>query len=154
MLEQLIEKMENLQESAQYALIDTIAVKGGMAVIEDLEKILVNENSEIRIRGLKGLERIGVIQHLETYIPFINSPIWEERLMVAKLFKHVPLTYTYVYLETLLQDSNWWVRSQAANTMIEDPNGRQKLKEFIETTTDQYAIDMANEVLGKRVRIG
>lgn len=153
MLEQLLEKMEDIQEVARFALIDTIAVKGSTAVVENLEKILSNDNDEIRIRALKGLERVGVIKHIETYTPFVNSPIWEERLMVAKLFKHAPLTFTCRYLEILLQDSNWWVRSQAASTMIEDPKGRQKLIEFIETTTDQYAIDMANEVLEKRVHI-
>lgn len=120
LLEQLIGKLEDLPESAQYALIDTIAIKGSMAVVESLEKVLANDNAEIRIRTLKGLERIGVIQHIETYIPFVSSSIWEERLMVAKLFKHVPLAYTSEYLEILLLDSNWWVRSQAASMMIED----------------------------------
>lgn len=149
MLEQLIIKIEDLQKSAQYALIDIISVKGSMDVIESLEKLLGNDNDEIRIRILKGLDRMGVIRQLDTFIPFVNSPIWEERLMVAKVFKHVPLTYTADYLEILLQDSNWWVRSQAASTMIEDPKGRQKLKEFIETANDKYAIEMANEVLEK-----
>jgi hypothetical protein len=152
MLQRFMEKMENLQQAAQYALIDTIAAKGSMAVIEGLEELLVSEDTEIRIRTLRGLERIGVIRSLETYIPFVNSSIWEEKLMVAKLFKYVPLTYTAEHLEKLLQDSNWWVRSQAANTIIEDPRGYQRLKEFIATTNDQYAIDMANEVLEKRMR--
>ncbi|MGN4127162.1 HEAT repeat domain-containing protein [Lysinibacillus sphaericus] len=153
MLQRFMGKMENLQQAAQYALIDTIAAKGSMDVIEGLEELLLaSEDTEIRIRTLRGLERIGVIRDLETYIPFVNSSIWEERLMVAKLFKYAPLTYTSGYLEKLLQDSNWWVRSQAASTIIEDPRGYQRLKKFIETTNDQYAIDMANEVLEKRMR--
>jgi len=152
MLQRLMEKMERLQQAAQYALIDTIAAKGSMDVIEGLEDLLASEDTEIRIRTLRGLERIGIIRDLETYIPFVNSSIWEERLMVAKLFRYAPLTYTAEHLEKLLQDSNWWVRSQAASTLIEDPRGYQRLKEFIATTNDQYAIDMANEVLGKRMR--
>jgi len=152
MLQRLLGKMEKLQPAAQYALIDTIAAKGSMDVIEELEELLVSEDIEIRIRTLRGLERIGVIRDIETYIPFVNSSIWEERLMVAKIFKHAPLTYTAEHLEKLLQDSNWWVRSQAASTIIEDPRGYQRLKEFIATTNDQYAIDMANEVLEKRKR--
>ncbi len=153
MLQRFMGKMENLQQAAQYALIDTIAAKGSMDVIEGLEELLLaSEDTEIRIRTLRGLERIGVIRDLETYIPFVNSSIWEERLMVAKLFKYAPLTYTSGHLEKLLQDSNWWVRSQAASTIIEDPRGYQRLKKFIETTNDQYAIDMANEVLEKRMR--
>lgn len=152
MLQRLMGKMENLQQAAQYALIDTIAAKGSMDVIEGLEELLASEDTEIRIRTLRGLERIGVFRDLETYIPFVNSSIWEERLMVAKLFKYAPLTYTSGHLEKLLQDSNWWVRSQAASTIIEDPRGYQRLKKFIETTNDQYAIDMANEVLEKRMR--
>jgi len=152
MLQRLLEKIEILQQAAQYALIDTIAAKGSMDVIDGLEELLANEDTEIRIRTLRGLERIGVIRDLEMYIPFVDSTIWEERLMVAKLFKYAPLTYTAEHLEKLLQDSNWWVRSKAASTIIEDPRGYQRLKEFIATTNDQYAIDMANEVLEKRMR--
>ncbi|MGE7948439.1 HEAT repeat domain-containing protein [Lysinibacillus sp. NPDC093688] len=152
MLQRFMGKIEISQQAAQYALIDTISAKGSMDVIEGLEELLVSEDTEIRIRTLRGLERIGVIRDLETYIPFVNSTIWEERLMVAKLFKYAPFTYTAEHLEKLLQDSNWWVRSQAASTIIEDPRGYQRLKEFIATTNDQYAIDMANEVLEKRMR--
>lgn len=154
MLKQLIDQMEDLKEEAQYALIDTMSLIGNMEIVEKLEKLLNHEHVEIRIRILKGLEKIGIIQNLDIYIPFEQSPVWEERLMVAKIFKNVPLKYTNASLERMLQDSNWWVRSQAAKTMIEHPDGRQKLELFIETATDQYAIDMANEVLKKRVRIG
>lgn len=152
-LVEILKKLDVLPQSAQYALIDTIALNGNMQFVELLEQCISHENTEIRIRTLKALEKIGVLKSIDMYIPFVESPLWEERLMVAKLFKHAPLSYTYQYLVVLLQDQNWWVRSQAATTIIENRGGAEKLQEFIRTATDRYAIEIANEVLSKRKNV-
>lgn len=151
LLVQLLEKENFINNYALYALIETIAASRYFIFIDELEKMLQNNDSEIRIRAIKALENIGVIKQLDKYIPFVYSSLWEERLMIAKLFKHLPLSYTYEYLEILLKDENWWVRSQAANTILDDPLGVQKLKKFIQMSDDKYAIDMAKEVLMKRL---
>lgn len=152
-LVELLTKLDFLKLSAQYALIDTIALNGNMQFVELLEQLITHNNPEIRIRTLKALERIGVIKNIEMYTPFVQSSLWEERLMIAKLFKHAPLSYTYPHLELLLQDENWWVRSQAANTIIDNRGGSEKLQQFVQTATDRYAIEIANEVLAKRKNV-
>lgn len=151
MLEKLFFEMDKLERKACLALIDAMAVNGHMDFVKKLEQLLINEWIEIRVRALKAIEMIGVIENLDIYIPFISSPIWEERLMMAKLLKHAPFQHTEPYLLTLLEDSNWWVRSQAARTIIENRQGAVKLESYIETAADRYAIEMAKEVL-KEVR--
>ncbi|MFJ7841943.1 HEAT repeat domain-containing protein [Lysinibacillus sphaericus] len=136
--------------SIQFAVIDTAAAKKNMQYIEKLEQLLTNENDEIKIRALKGLFEIGVIENINPYIPFVTSHLWEVRLMVGKIFKYVPLSYSYPYLEQLLQDENWWVRSQAAKTIAEDRDGLEKLKEFISYSTDHYAVEMAQETIMRK----
>ncbi|MFK5709659.1 response regulator [Lysinibacillus boronitolerans] len=114
------------------------------------KKLLHHDTPEINIRALKGLYEIGIIDEMDSFVPFVTSEMWEARLMVAKIFKHVPLTYTYSYLEQLLQDENWWVRSQAAKTIVEDRQGIAKLQQFIESSNDQYAIEMAQEIAARK----
>ncbi|RKJ24381.1 HEAT repeat domain-containing protein, partial [Butyricicoccus sp. 1XD8-22] len=54
---------------------------------------------------------------LDRYIPFVSSDIWEERLMAAKLLQNVPLKGSLSYLEKLLEDESWLVRTQAAQAI-------------------------------------
>jgi len=136
--------------SIRFAVIDTAAVKRNMQYIDKLKHLLTSDIAEIKIRALKGLFEIGIIDEIDSYIPFVTSDMWEARLMVAKIFKHAPLTYTYAYLEQLLQDENWWVRSQAAKTIAEDRQGIEKLQEFIESSNDPYAIERAQEIAARK----
>jgi HEAT repeat protein len=101
------------------------------------------------IRSLKAINEIGIVFDMEPYKVFLNSPIWEERLMLAKLLGVFSLEEAYPYLEQLLQDENWWVRSNAARSIGNSKDGRSRLEMFIATAHDQYAIDMAREVLGE-----
>ncbi len=153
MLVSMLEQIHSLQESAQYALIETFSIRNNMKIVEKLERLVADEKAEIRIRALKTLEKIGILTQLDPYIPFVYSTLWEERLMAAKILGHVPLRYTYDYLEALLQDENWWVRVQAANSIVEGQEGVEKLSEFIQTTNDPYAKDMANEVMKRKLMI-
>lgn len=126
-----------------------MGLKRDIEYLPHLEVQLKQEDVEIRIRSLRAIYEIGVIINPETYLPFVKSPIWEERLMIAKLFQLLPLSYTLPHLQILLEDESWWVRSQAARTMMNDKNGRESLEEYIENSSDRYAIDMAYEALGK-----
>ncbi|MCL1697396.1 MULTISPECIES: HEAT repeat domain-containing protein [unclassified Lysinibacillus] len=141
----LFEDFDSWTKNIQFAAIDTAAVKRNMQYIDQLKQLLTHEVPEIQIRALKGLYEIGVIDEIDPYVPFVTSDMWEVRLMVAKIFKHVPLNYSYTYLEQLLEDENWWVRSQAAKTIAENKEGIAKLQQFMESSNDQYAIEMAQE---------
>jgi len=136
--------------SIQFAVIDTAGAKRNMKYIDKLEHLLMNDDDEIKIRALKGLFEIGVIENIDPYIPFVTSDLWEVRLMIGKIFKFVPLAYTFPYLKQLLQDENWWVRNQAAKTIAEDRDGIEKLKEFISYSTDAYALEMAQEIITRK----
>ncbi|MGE7948445.1 HEAT repeat domain-containing protein [Lysinibacillus sp. NPDC093688] len=146
----LFEGFNSWTTNIQFAAIDTAAVKRNMQYIDQLKQLLTHEVPEVQIRALKGLYEIGIIDEIDPYVPFVTSDMWEIRLMVAKIFKHVPLNYTYVYLEQLLQDENWWVRSQAAKTIAENREGIAKLQQFMESSNDPYAIEMAQETIVRK----
>lgn len=146
----LFDDFDSWTKNIQFAAIDTAAVKRNMQYIDQLKQLLTHEIPEIQIRALKGLYEIGVIDEIDPYVPFVTSDMWEVRLMVAKIFKHVPLNYSYTYLEQLLQDENWWVRSQAAKTIVDNKEGIAKLQQFMESSNDQYAIEMAQETVARK----
>ncbi len=147
----LTRQIKEFSEKCQYYFIDVLGIRRNLDFLPFLEDNLRHENPEIRIRSLKAINEIGIVSNLEIYTGFINSPIWEERLMVAKIMGTFPLEQAYPYLEQLLQDENWWVRSNAARSIVHSKDGRSRLEIFIETADDQYAIDMAREVLGEGI---
>ncbi|WP_313428783.1 HEAT repeat domain-containing protein [Siminovitchia terrae] len=112
--ERLMTCFDQLPPACQYSMIDTIGMIRNMDSIPFLEAQLDHSDAEIRIRSLKALHEIGIIVNLDRYIPFVTSDIWEERLMAAKLLQNVPLKGSLSYLEKLLKDESWLVRTQAA----------------------------------------
>ncbi|GIN84728.1 hypothetical protein J6TS2_11140 [Heyndrickxia sporothermodurans] len=144
-----VQKYEELPDTLKYIIIDIIGIKNNIEYIQFLESKLADPQLEVRIRTLKSINRIGAITDINLYIPFIQSNYWEERLMVAKLLIHVPLAESKDHLKELLQDSSWWVRSEAAQTLRNHKMGKQVLESIIISSEDRYAVDMAKEVLGK-----
>lgn len=148
--QELMNRFEELPETCKFVLIDVLGVKRNMESLPFLEAQLEYHHDDIRIRALKAIYELGIIIEAEKYEHFGLSSIWEERLMFAKLLGNLPITYSAAYLQVLLQDNSWWVRSQAAQTIGQDKQGREILQKFIETANDPFAIDMANEVLWRR----
>lgn len=146
-LEQLTYQMNDLPITYQYYFIDILGVIRSLDFLPFLEDKLGDEKPEIRIRSLKAIHEIGVATDLNKYKIFLESPKWEERLMLAKLLGAFSLEQVYPYLEQLLQDENWWVRYHAAQTIGNSKDGKSRLETFITTAKDQYAIEMAREVL-------
>lgn len=146
-LQGLINRIEEFPDVFKYVMIDIVGVQRNMDDLPFLESQLEHSNDEVRIRSLKAIYELGVIIEPEKYVHFSESPLWEERLMYTKLLRNLPISYSLPYLQVLMQDESWWVRSQAARTIGKDKQGREILQSFIETASDRFAIDMANEVL-------
>ncbi len=147
-LKQLTYQMHKFAPVYQYYFIDVLGIRRNLDFLPFLEDNFSHEDSEIRIRSLKAISEIGIIINLNKYKVFLDSPLWEERLMLTKILGAFSLEQVYPYLEKLLQDENWQVRSSAAKTIGVAKDGKSRLEAFIATAQDQYAIDMAREVLG------
>jgi len=150
-LEELLIRFDELPLNVQCSIIDILGIKRNAGYLSFLEWRLQSENKEIRIRSLKAIYEVGIISDFNKYQPFIDSPIWEERLMMAKLLGVLPLSDSSLHLEKLLTDQSWWVRSQAAITIGKYKDGEKLLKQVILENTDSFAADMANSVLKKGV---
>ncbi|WP_036835870.1 HEAT repeat domain-containing protein [Pontibacillus litoralis] len=145
----LFTHFKELPRACQLSIIDIVGLKRHSDHVPFLEEQIQSEDSEIRIRSLKAVYEIGWMIDLETYKPFVQSPIWEERLMVSKLFSRLPIEQTYPYMKKLLEDESWWVRSETAHSIARVKNGEDKLLEFLQTSNDSYALEMVQEILQK-----
>ncbi len=143
----VMERIDELPLVGQIAIIDLLGIKRDLELIPYLEEKLKHEQTEIRIRALKAIHEIGIVLEPIAIYPFVTSPIWEERLMVAQILGKIPMEDAFDHLKTLVHDESWWVRSKAAQAIGYYKNGREKLEEIVATSNDRYAIDIANEVL-------
>lgn len=145
----LARQFDELPIVMKRALVDVTGAGHFLRLLPLLEHCLENEDAEIRIRALKALSSIDTFP-ISTRIPdFIRSPIWEERMMVAKLYSNAPLQEAHETLTMLLSDPVYQVRKQAATSLQEMRTGASTLLKFIQQSDDPYAIDIAVEMIEK-----
>lgn len=145
----LIKSYDNLPLDFRLAILDTLSFETTLR--EDflllLEDQLSSYEQEIRIRALKGIRSFGMITTLEKYEIFVDSPIWEERFMLASILRFDQSETSYQMLKTLMHDSNWNVRKEAALSLKQKRNGERVLREILDRKEDLYAAEMSREIL-------
>lgn len=148
-LDLLLRQFNELPVVMQHVLVDIIGAKFLWGYSSLLEECLTSEDAELRIRALKALSILDTFPESDCASPFVQSEIWEERLMVAKLFANAPLEEAHENLSILLKDAVYQVRRQAAASLHAIRTGDAVLNEFIRQSDDLYAIEIAKEMTGK-----
>lgn len=148
-IEEFIHSFDSLPPYLKISLLDYLSFDSRMdlSYLKFYENLLTNMESEIRIRALKAIGHFGTITSIHYYRRFVDSPYWEERLMLAKLLFHVDEKDAKPLLEKLVQDESWWVRKQAAITLSSLRYGIEVLQRIAEQKEDRYAAEMAKEIL-------
>lgn len=148
-IEEFMRKFDSIPHNLQIAFLDYLSFGTNMdyKYLQFYESLLQHEDNEIRIRSLKAISNFGTISSIDVYLPFTTSQSWEERMMLAKLLIHANETQALPILQTLLHDSSWWVRKQAAITLSKHKNGVQILQDTIAAGDDAYASEIAKEIL-------
>lgn len=142
-------QFDDLPTVIKYVLVDVIGDKYFINFLPLLENCITSDDVELRIRALKAIARIDTFPETDVAKKFVTSPIWEERLMAAKLYANAPLEIAHVTLTDLLTDTVYQVRKQAALSLKTIRTGDQALQAFIQQSTDGFAIEMATEMIGK-----
>ncbi|WP_303969018.1 HEAT repeat domain-containing protein [Sporosarcina ureae] len=145
----LAEDFNELPEVLQLATIEIVGVRHYLEWLPLLHECLDSSVQELRIRALKSIAELEVADALELYEGFSRSTVWEERLMTAKIFRSVSSEKALPVLNHLIKDSTYQVRAQAAKSMKSLKNGQQALYSVITTSSDEFAIDVAEEMFGK-----
>jgi len=147
-----IESFQEFEETLQLALLDVISTKRDLAYLPFLEAVFQQFQGEARIRALKTIASIGVVQDIDLYMQLAESEQWQERMMLAKLLGSQQNEAYLSVLKELLHDPTWWVRSQSAESISKYKNGQEVLRDVLEHSHDPYAKDMAWEWINKGAR--
>lgn len=145
------EKGDDTPDAVRHAFIDYCGEAGYYQLLPFIESMLNDSSKETRIKALKSLYHYHYCTRPELIIPFFTSVHWEERLHAAKLTGVMNLTEFSDYLMSLAGDRVWWVRFQACEAIKQLSDGEILLAYLSERHKDEYAQDMAKQMLTMRV---
>jgi hypothetical protein len=135
----------------KFAIMDLTGLKKDLHYLNFAESVFSVSSGEERVRALKATVSIGHVRKFERYLPLFQSVNWEERMLAARLAGVMKAEETIPHLVDLLQDSSWWVRSQAGQSITMFPQGKKILEDVMNASSDSFARDMAWEWINKGV---
>ncbi len=142
-----IHRWNDLPSSWQHTAIDTIGIRRAVEHRAMLDELAVSDDGEIRIRSLKALCQLGYAPPSPRYLVHAESADWQERLMAAKLYGVIRSREHGAALASLIGDPNWFVRSQAAQSLLVYEEGARSLRKIAAASEDRFAREMAKEWL-------
>ncbi|PFA67448.1 hypothetical protein CN378_11440 [Bacillus sp. AFS015802] len=143
----LVSSFDELPGIMRFALIDSIGVKNRMEHIPFLKGLLDSDATELRIRALKAIVGMEFYLEVETLSIHLRAESWQERLMAIKACEYIRSTELTPHLQGLMGDPSFYVRSQAAQSLLRLENGEAVLREIAAHAEDEYAKDMAEQWL-------
>lgn len=115
-----------------------------------IEKALAQPQKEIKIAALKAAFRIGDngdADYISALFSVKNDEEWEVRAFLAKVLRKINTKESAEILSSFMSDSNWFVRHNAANSLLLlGAFGKSVLNELI-SADDRFAKEAAKAVL-------
>ncbi|MDK8643051.1 HEAT repeat domain-containing protein [Niallia taxi] len=145
----MLERFEECVGELKLAILDIMGVRKELEYIRFLEDVFNSYEGELRLRALKAISNIGFVPSIDNYLPLCQSDVWQERMMAARLLGFVKGDTALLLLKKLLHDRSWWVRSQAAESIMKFKTGMVVLEDVLQHSTDPFARDMAWEWINK-----
>lgn len=139
------------QPDLKFAIMDLAGLRKELKYLNFAETVFSVSSGEERVRALKAVVSIGHVRKFERYLPLFQSVNWEERMLAARLAGVMKAENSLPDLVQLLQDSSWWVRSQAGQSITMFPQGKKILEDVMSDSNDSFARDMAWEWINKGV---
>lgn len=145
----LMDRFDSVSKHDQLAMLDAIAIHQWDHFTPILDQQLKSNDIEFQIRSLKVYSIIGTYDTDIHLTPFLQSDVWQLRLMAIKVVGKSNLEHYKNDLLRLLTDQEYLVRKEAANTLLRFSDGIQTLTQVMKESDDLFAIDMASECLEK-----
>lgn len=97
-----------------------------------------SDDKNLRIASIRALCELKDQADEQYIIPLLEDKDWEVRAAAAKSLEKIGTSNSFTALGKSTGDSVWWVRHNAANTLILIPGGKEYAFEII-NGDDQYA---------------
>jgi len=134
---------ENTPLASRLLLIDVIGDWREYRLVDALRGLLSSDETEIVLRAIKALVRIGDMEILPLILQRIDDPSWQVRAIVARAVGSLEFAEAAPLLERLLTDPAFWVRRNVANSLLRlGPVGLAVLRRAGDLG-DSFALDQA-----------
>lgn len=156
--EDIVDILENcLDLNSVYMNILALEVFGKRQYVEGIKwikKMTHHPLKEVRISALKGATALGDIgerKYLDRILSLKADKEWEVRTFVAKFLNNVKGIESIKTLAELMNDPNWFVRHNAASSLMKQgEEGLRALVGILESD-DSFATDKAWEIIQKEI---
>jgi len=111
-------------------------------------EILNSDNKNLRIASIRALSELKNPANEQYMIDMLEDKDWEVRAIAAKCLEKLGTHHCFPALGKSTGDREWWVRHNAANSLISIPGGREYAAAIIDGD-DPYARDAVVSVLEK-----
>ncbi|WP_338449965.1 hypothetical protein R4Z09_28120 [Niallia oryzisoli] len=148
-LDELLSDFDELPNRTQYILVDMIGKKQLTQHHPLLQKLVLQDDAELRIRALKAYAQSGIPIDAKALGGFFEADNWQLRMMAARVAGMQRLDMYRESLLNLLSDREYIVRAEAAKAILRYKEGKAILQRVTEESKDLFAKDMAVEWLEK-----
>ncbi|OJF92554.1 HEAT repeat domain-containing protein [Alkalibacterium sp. 20] len=148
------EILEDVMESddtfLQVVALEGIGKRRYQESIKWIERMIYHPQKELRIAALKAsymLGNIGDDNYLSHIMSLENDMEWEVRSFLARYLRKVNRDDSIKILTNYMSDENWYVRHNAAESLLVHKNGGHLALLTLLDSDDPFARDTANAVL-------
>jgi hypothetical protein len=156
-----VDLFHELPEEWQFGLLDVFRDQNlrSEKLQNLLESLLEGSNKELKVRALKTVSNQGYITSPSVITEMVENSIrkgeWQdvqtvgERMMAARLMGQIRVDCFIPYLEQLITDRNYNVRTNAARSIRRYKQGRELLLSIADRHEDAFAKNIAREWLDR-----
>ncbi len=146
----MIKHLDTVSMPLKLVFIDILGKRKAIAALDQIEALIVHENSELRIKALKAIADIGHTTKEHEVMRRLEAGEWPERLMCIRIIQECRLRRGVPQLAELLCHTKWWIRLRAAEALLSfGVLGVERLRWISMHHEDRYARDMASKILAE-----
>lgn len=122
--------------------------------IPQLVDAACTDDKEVKIRALNSILEIGsdLSDYLDRIRPCGKDTAWEVRAAYAKLLSIASSEDVLIELSHLIEDENWWVRVNAATSLLKHgEEGINMLRSIARESSDRFSRELATQYLERYV---
>ncbi|MFA9557501.1 HEAT repeat domain-containing protein [Evansella sp. AB-rgal1] len=110
--------------SALSGLLGVIGEKRDFAYYPFVEKLLLHEDSELRVQALKAILQYEYMSDPDKLTQFLMSPHWPERMIATKIVGNLRLNrFKKSLIDLVKNDAEWWVQFSASEAISKFEDG-------------------------------
>ncbi|KZE38722.1 hypothetical protein AV656_07410 [Bhargavaea cecembensis] len=110
----------------KFGLIEVLGMQQDLMRLPFLEGLLDSPDPEIRIRALRAIDAFGIRTPDQILERAFDSPVWEERFLVARMLRRVPADEAARYASRLRNDPSWLVREEIRAVLVRQRSPEEK----------------------------